>query len=468
MKNHEYVDLGLPSGTLWATCNVGASKPEECGDYFAWGETTPKENYWWDTYKWCKGSEKTQTKYCVAKDYGTVDGLTQLESADDAATANWGEEWRMPTREELEELLVKCDWEDICYDGSDVKGLLLTSRANGNSIFMPYTGMYTDKQDVYNGGISFLYWSATLTEEEGLYEEELKAVSHCAYSFQFDLYDLIVAESFRAVGLCVRPVRKEHAKQKTNRTIDSFVADLNKSIPQESKYLVSSLNADGCTLSLYYNGIAVSGVRGCVNDVYAKEADLKLKAQQASRIYEEILSQYDNLQPGKHELVDLGLPSGTKWANCNIGAGSPFEYGDFYRWGELEPLTESSPEYVQEDLGDTLPADHDVATCKWGPEYRVPSQEDFKELLKYCMVSKVDNFKGTGVDGQLVVSLVNGKSIFFPATGEFYWTSTFDLSMHRVSCYLEWRTILAHPACGNNVRPVGKPEQAAEVEDLPF
>ena len=81
-NGHEYVDLGLPSGTLWATCNVGASKPEEYGDYFAWGETQPKSNYHWNTYKWCRGSYDTQTKYCTDTDSyycGTVDNKTQLE-----------------------------------------------------------------------------------------------------------------------------------------------------------------------------------------------------------------------------------------------------------------------------------------------------------------------------------------------------------------------------------------------------
>ena len=81
INGHEYVDLGLPSGLLWATCNVGATKPEERGDYFAWGETTPKETYSWDNYKWCKGTGTTFTKYCSKSESGFegfTDELTTL------------------------------------------------------------------------------------------------------------------------------------------------------------------------------------------------------------------------------------------------------------------------------------------------------------------------------------------------------------------------------------------------------
>ena len=104
------VDLGLPSGTLWADRNIGANSPEGYGDYFAWGETRPKSEYNWSTYKYCKGSDKTITKYCDDSSYGTVDNKTVLEPSDDAATANWGSNWRMPTHGEQVELNEKCKW----------------------------------------------------------------------------------------------------------------------------------------------------------------------------------------------------------------------------------------------------------------------------------------------------------------------------------------------------------------------
>ena len=109
VEGHEYVDLGL--SVKWAKCNVGAENPENYGTYFAWGETEPKDNYSWENYKWCNGSQTTLTKYNIDSDYGTVDNLTTLEIADDAAAANWGGAWRMPTYNELSALLDSCYWE---------------------------------------------------------------------------------------------------------------------------------------------------------------------------------------------------------------------------------------------------------------------------------------------------------------------------------------------------------------------
>ena len=113
---HEYIDLGLPSGTLWATMNVGASTPEQRGDYFSWGETKPKKEYSWNTYKYSIRDnskffhENQQTKYCTQEDEGTVDHKAELEPTDDAATTNWGSEWRMPSREQWKELCDRCEW----------------------------------------------------------------------------------------------------------------------------------------------------------------------------------------------------------------------------------------------------------------------------------------------------------------------------------------------------------------------
>ena len=102
---HEWVDLGLPSGTLWATMNVGASSPEGYGDNFAWGETAPKNVYNWSTYQWCMGSYDTFTKYCNISSYGYngfTDNKLELDPEDDAATANWGPEWCMPSQEQIQ------------------------------------------------------------------------------------------------------------------------------------------------------------------------------------------------------------------------------------------------------------------------------------------------------------------------------------------------------------------------------
>ena len=157
IEGHEYVDLGL--SVKWARCNVGANKPEDYGDYFAWGETQPKSKYDWSTYKWCKGSKDTQTKYCTSNSYGTVDNKTQLELSDDAARANWGGSWRMPTMAEQYELRKKCKWKWTTQNG--VKGYKVTSKRNGNSIFLPAAG-YRDDSSLYGAGSLGFYWSSSL------------------------------------------------------------------------------------------------------------------------------------------------------------------------------------------------------------------------------------------------------------------------------------------------------------------
>lgn len=150
--NHEYVDLGL--SVKWATCNVGATKPEEYGDYFAWGETQPKDYNDWSTYKWCIGSYNTLTKYNTSSSYGTVDNKTVLAKTDDAATVNWGGSWRMPTDTEWTELRENCTWTWTTY------GYRVTSKKNGNSIFLPAKLSYDSKVGVYY--LRDYYWSSSL------------------------------------------------------------------------------------------------------------------------------------------------------------------------------------------------------------------------------------------------------------------------------------------------------------------
>ena len=154
------VDLGLPSGTLWADRNVGADSPEDYGDYFAWGETSTKSTYNWSTYKWCKGSEDTMTKYCTSRYCGTVDNKTVLDLEDDAAYVNMGAEWRMPTHDELTELRTICTWTWTTQNGT--KGHKVTG-PNGNSIFLPAAGC-CDDSSLSDAGSWGKFWSASLYE----------------------------------------------------------------------------------------------------------------------------------------------------------------------------------------------------------------------------------------------------------------------------------------------------------------
>lgn len=151
------VDLGLPSGTLWATCNVGASSSTEYGDYFAWGETSPKDEFYPDNYKWSEDEEcTTYTKYISDDAYGTVDNKTILESADDAATANWGYAFRMPTITEFKELIENCTWTWNVANN----GYIVASKKDANSIFLPAAGNVD--LDEYND--LNVYWSASLNK----------------------------------------------------------------------------------------------------------------------------------------------------------------------------------------------------------------------------------------------------------------------------------------------------------------
>ncbi len=160
---HDYIDLGLPSGTLWATTNIGANSPEDYGDYFAWGETTPKDVYNWSTYQWCMGSNNTIIKYCIYgwEDYGYngfFDDKFGLDPEDDAATANWGPEWRMPSRGQIEELRNNCTTEWTSRNG--VNGRLFTSNINGASLFLPAAGYRRDGE--LNGDGNGNYWTLEL------------------------------------------------------------------------------------------------------------------------------------------------------------------------------------------------------------------------------------------------------------------------------------------------------------------
>jgi hypothetical protein len=197
---HEYVDLGLPSHTLWATCNVGANSPEEYGDYFAWGEVTPKDEYNWSTYIYCKGSYDTMTKYCTRSSYGYngfMDGLTELVSEDDAATANWGSPWKMPTLEQIQELINNCSQKWTTQGG--VNGTLVTG-PNGNTIFLPAAGYRSDNSFSYAGSYGD-YWSSSF--------DTSRSDSACYLNFTSGLWYWSNGGR-RFYGFPVRPVRVQN------------------------------------------------------------------------------------------------------------------------------------------------------------------------------------------------------------------------------------------------------------------
>ena len=192
-NGHEYVDLGLPSGTLWATCNVGATAPEGYGDYFAWGEIEPKTTYNWYTYKYANGDHDQLTKYCSNSNYGYngfTDSLTVLQLSDDAATANWGSGWCMPTPDQWRELRDNTITAWTTQNG--VEGRLFTA-LNGQSLFLPAEGYRWD-DELYGVGNDGGYWSSSLdTYDPG-------------YAWCFNYYSGYY-DGFRGGGQSVRAVR---------------------------------------------------------------------------------------------------------------------------------------------------------------------------------------------------------------------------------------------------------------------
>ena len=197
---YEWVDLGLPSGILWADRNVGAENPEDFGLYFAWGETegysgvTDEKQFSWSDYKLCDGSGSKLTKYNNDSSYGTVDTLTTLEQVDDAAYQS-DNTCRMPTKAELEELRDNTTSTGETLNG--VKGIRFTSKTNGNSIFIPAAGDCS-KGSVRNVGSRGYLWSSSLNEDHSCGAGFLYFFQHVAVAMG-DSTDRFLGYSVRAV-----------------------------------------------------------------------------------------------------------------------------------------------------------------------------------------------------------------------------------------------------------------------------
>ena len=202
--DYEYVDLGLPSGTLWATCNVGAKIPEEYGDYFAWGETETKNEYSWSNYFDAEDEGRTFKKYYNG-------GQTELLPEDDAATVNWGSEWQMPSRAQVDELY-NSDYTILEWTTSNgVNGLRITSKKNRNSIFLPAAGMIINTMIGSVEGDGF-YWSRSLNKDRN------------------DLIDILSFNSDRMkvdinARYCGQPVRAVRVQESKAEVYTEFVEE---------------------------------------------------------------------------------------------------------------------------------------------------------------------------------------------------------------------------------------------------
>lgn len=362
------IDLGLPSGTKWACCNVGASKPEAYGGYYAWGETAEKRTYDWSTYKYGNSAEDV-------RNIGSVIAGTKY----DVATDSWLAPWFMPTAVQLRELMDKCTKE--CTKQNNVSGFKFTG-PNGASIFLPAAGEYGEYGESYMGWGH--YWSSTLDKD----------FAAGAFAMTFDDSDPVITSLKRTDGMTVRPVRKD-------------------------------------------------------------------------------------LCPDAHHphLIDLGLPSGTKWACCNVGADKPEAYGGYYAWGETEEKSDYTWDTYQygrsssdvDDIGsDIAGTDYDVAHVKWGDSWVMPSLEQMLELRdNTTSVWTTQN----GVNGRKFICS-NGGAVFLPAAGYrsrsylheqgmrgYYWESTLiksDMGTYPGAVLFNWNSYwYSNPRYeGISVRPV--------------
>ena len=478
---YEAIDLGLPSGVKWATCNVGASSPEEYGGYYAWGEIEEKDDYSWDTYRWCNGSYASMTKYCTDDSFGTVDNKILLDPEDDVAHVKWGGSWRMPIEAEQDELRNNCTWTWTTLNG--VNGYEVTG-PNGNSIFLPAAG-YRNGTEVYHRGYFGCYWSSLLGSNGG----------YNAFYLYFDGSDYDWNYSDRYIGLSVRPVCGG-----TTVPVESYTVSVSSngngvvSIEgtQESSVTVSTGASvtvvatpdSGYKFIGWYIGESDTPVSTDATYTFTVSANVALVAKFEAE------ESADSGNLNGHDYVDLGLPSGLKWATCNVGASSPEEYGGYYAWGETEEKDDYSwstykwcngtddsmtkyctkASYGTVDNKILLDPEDDVAHVKWGGSWRMPTKAEQDELRNNCTWTWTTL---NGVNGYEVTG-PNGNSIFLPAAGcrygtdvgsrgesGGYWSSSlssiysyYAYNLHFVDSYYYWSH---HPRYyGQSVRPVSE------------
>lgn len=353
VNGKQWVDLGLPSGNKWATCNVGASKPEEPGDYYAWGETkTKKGPYTWDEYKWYyKGHVyKWMTKYCPSdkpsywSGAGTPDGKTILENQDDAASDNWGYKWSTPTDKDWNELMTNCTWTWVELNGA--KGYLVTG-PNDSNIFIPAAGRMEESSLGFLG-IAGCYWTSSVKTDEPIY----------AWYIYFNMSSVTMGDyGGRNNGLTVRPVLRYV------RQLDAVPSPTEKKYANGHEYVDLGLSVKWATQNIGASNPEESG------DYFAW-AETKSK-------------------------------SCYHWATYSHGwFGYLNKYVTDSYYGKVDRLKKAKP-------------NDDAAIVLWGGKWRMPTVDELEELRTKCQWTWASH---KGVNGYLVTG-PNGNSIFLPAPG---------------------------------------------------
>ena len=420
------IDLGLPSGTKWACCNVGALKPEDYGGYFAWGETNEKSSYTSGNYLNGRG-----TSYFIGND------ITNTQY--DVAKANWGSSWVMPNLEQMKELNNNCISEWITENG--VYGRRFIG-SNGASIFLPAAGLRGGTA-LAGAGSYGIYWSSVLYELD----------TSNAWYFYLRSEGAGTSYDDRSYGPSVRPVKSDAAPVYP----DLWLSQTRISIDKGNSTTVEITSGCGeYEYNLSNDGIvsvSFSGSTVTINALRAGQTTVTIvdtKSGQTATIDVTVtgggdIPSYTSCPDNHHpHLIDLGLPSGTKWACCNVGAQKPEDYGGYYAWGET---TEKSNYTIDNYLGgngmsyyigkDISGTQYDVATAKWSYPWIMPNQVQMKELFDNCTSKWATE---NGINGRWFTGS-NGFSIFLPAagihftdnlreegSGGYYWSSIPDES----------------------------------------
>lgn len=404
----EMVDLGL--SVKWASSNLGAINTEEYGDRYAWGETEPKDNYSWTNYKFRTSGSSYKTvhfsKYNTNSSYGPIDNKTILDPEDDAATVELGSSWRIPTYDEWQELIDNCNAEWTFLN--EVKGIKLTSNIPGFTnrwIFLPALA-------------PTYYWSSTL-ETEKPYEAKWK----CFYGGPgvpvYSEGDLGRFSGFRIRPVCGYDDIIHVSGISLNKTsLSVYIGDSCKltvaiyPLNATNKQVIwSSSNVDAVTIDADGNIMAIG--TGTAN-VIATTVDghFSTTCQITVKAVSELTEQGINFRK-----VDLGLPSGLKWAEQNLGASLFSQPGNYYAWGETEPKDEynwinyrfkatgdandnvkfskyvTCGSYGSVDNRTILDLEDDAAACALGGKWRIPTKEDWIELRDNCTWTWVTSIK---------------------------------------------------------------------------
>lgn len=453
----EAVDLGL--SVKWATFNVGASNPEESGDFYAWGETEPKSDYSWETYKWWNKSDRTLTKY--ADDEKFV-----LDPEDDVAHVKWGGDWRIPSIEEFNELIENCNWKWTIQN--EIKGYKVTSLKSGYegvSLFFPAAGFMSPLTNLTSVGEYGSYSSSSLYTEN----------SDRGSGWYFEISSNSILSGFceKYIGYTVRPVCPSeewfsHVTVSLDPDTLSIFLDENLELKAQV-YYDNELYSSPVTVRWTSDNPSIASIndKGIITayGVGTCTVTANLGTAQSSCTVV-VKNPYGN--ENGYEYVDLGLS--VKWATCNVGASKPEEWGNYYAWGETEPKTNYTYDNYRYFVSGSMDAggyhynpytvvfskyndidkivldpEDDVAHVKWGGNWRMPTQEEWKELVDNCIWLRYDE---NGVSGYRVYKQGgNSKSpfIFIPDAGTIdygyhddsgsngaYWTSEIAL---RDNCY---------------------------------